>query len=127
MSVVTNVILSGFAGCRPDFHRTVVDALNAFLSQRESPLGELAQVDQHAGGRKAIECYVWMGAFNYLEIGEFVDVYQKSLGTITDPQTRPQLLLKRQDDDKFYEVPNKDDYRTWHYREAALDVLVVDE
>jgi hypothetical protein len=92
MSVVTNVIVSGFAGCYPDSHRTVIDALNAFLSKpvtKTNPepdpsdsLGDLVRVDQHAGGTRAMESFVWIGAFNGLPVPEFIAVYQAACAQI---------------------------------------------
>ncbi len=124
MSVVTNVIISGMSGL--DVYRPfVIEALNAYLvnAEAERDLGTFTQVDQHAGGRKAIERHVWMGAFNYLEIDEFMAVYH----AVLSQRGRfgrgylPQLLMCRQDDNKFYEMPNEPDGRDWHYRDTTQD------
>lgn len=47
-----------------------IQEINRYLSSKGK--GELEKVDGYAGGRKALQAEVWMGAFNYLEIPEFV-------------------------------------------------------
>ena len=63
MSVVTDVILMVPVGADP----RVVDHVNARLATtlRASGCG-LRKVDQHAGGNKAVQADVYMGAFSYL-------------------------------------------------------------
>jgi hypothetical protein len=130
MSVVTNVLLYGLAGVYPEGPGQVVSALNKFLSQCDRDdgylLGELARVDQHAGGKRAMECHLWAGAFNNLPIDEFVTVYQQTVAAMPrGPMSSfpPRLLLRRQDDWDFHMAPAKDDGRIWHYRDAAQDVF----
>ena len=40
----------------------------------ENQYGPLVEVSDHAGGHKALQCQLWVGAFNYLDIDEFVRV-----------------------------------------------------
>lgn len=118
MSVVTNVLVSGFGGCDPSGCNILIDALNDYL--REHELGRLTQIGKHAGGTRAMETILWGGAFNYLCINEFIKIYQDMQPNIRTP-IRPQMMMKRQDDNVFYTIPNEDDGREWHYREAAYD------
>ncbi len=135
MSVVTNVIVSGYAGCYSDPKlspacRKVITALNEWLakpvtklnSEPVNSLGQLMPVDQYAGGTRAMETNLWLGAFNYMPIGEFITVYQRAVASIQGDSTLPQMLMKRQDDDKFHEVPNKPDYRMWSYLGVDRDI-----
>jgi hypothetical protein len=72
MSHVTDVILT-ISLAEVDWKDDrchVVETINAWLS--ESDYGELKRVDDFTGGRKAIQAAIFMGAFNYLNILEFV-------------------------------------------------------
>lgn len=63
MSVVTDVILMA-----PGDPRQAVEALNADLMKRFNC--SLNQVDSYAGGNKAIQASVYMGAFSYFHPDE---------------------------------------------------------
>lgn len=74
MSHVTDVILTVSLLEQNDVYPAdvypAVEALNTWLSERDK--GELKRVDSFAGGRKAVQAAVFMGAFNFLDIPEFV-------------------------------------------------------
>ena len=73
MSRVTDVILTtslleepGDTGTYP-----AVEELNVWLRARR--LGELKEVSKAAAGTKVMQALVFMGAFNYLDLAEFVE------------------------------------------------------
>lgn len=123
MSVVSNVMLTGL-GCG-----VVAKRLNSWLNDEkaERNFGELRQVDKHAGGRKAMETDVFMGAFNYLPDAEFIAAYRalalpgvlRTLGGLSNVQ----LFLCRQDDNTFQEIPQKDDNVDYAYRTRENDSI----
>lgn len=63
MSVVTNVILITFID-------EDISPLLAWLKAEER--GLLHEISDHAGGNKALERDLWVGAFNYLDDQEFL-------------------------------------------------------
>ena len=69
MSHVTDVILT--VGCGDSRVAECIAALDSF-TRTEARGGTLHKVDQHAGGTKALQAEVYMGAFNYLPVGEFI-------------------------------------------------------
>jgi hypothetical protein len=119
MSVVTNVIVSGLGGFDPQHDHRVIDALHRFLKEHEIG-GSLVHVGP-GGGNRALERDIWVGAFNHLTIEKFVKAYQDSVKTLGRSIYSAQMLLCRQDDEVFEEVPQEDDGRIWHYRSAELD------
>lgn len=125
MSVVTNCILTGLGGFDPDYQPSVIDTLQQFLDAKEIP-GQLVEVSKFAQGPKAMEAFCWIGAFNWLPIGEFVEVYRDSLRRLARSAWSAQLLLKRQEDACFYHVPNspQDDGRyCWDSRDDFAEHL----
>lgn len=73
MSHVTDVILSiGLLEESDDAENPALIAeINTWLDEREK--GTLARVDQFAGGRKASQATIYLGAFNYLPIDGLAD------------------------------------------------------
>ena len=107
MSNVTSVIVSGFAGCYPAERGEsfVIDALNAYTNQNQQ--GELCRVDHFAtGGNKHVGPYVWMGAFNYLDVDEYTKVFCRAL-LINDAVGDCQMLINRDDEIVFNDVSPK--------------------
>ena len=83
MSRVTDVILT--CGCGEEEHRTsgdpeyyvpAVDTINAWLS--ENNYGKLIRVDHLVTSGKAMQATVFIGAFNYLDLKEFIKVVDAS-------------------------------------------------
>jgi hypothetical protein len=85
MSLVTNVIMT-----------TGIEETK--LWQTLPLMGKLKQVDQYAGGSKAMECDVYLAAYNYLNheklLAEFWSV-------AWDSPDETWLMIKKQDDDGF--------------------------
>jgi hypothetical protein len=120
MSLVTNVILSiGHENTCKDVKPKIVPygLLRAVVSEYElvreinqwldkhdhGPFGEEITAGNVAGGDKGFEANVYVGAFNYLVLSEFVDF------VLTRPWQSPesvQLFVKCQEEDKFtvYEI-----------------------
>lgn len=91
MSTVTNMILA-----------TMVDDASSFRED-EGPLATLVhpgfvQVDQHAGGNKAMECDVFMAAVNGLDLDEVLEKLRKVPWAFPE---EVQLFVKEQDDENF--------------------------
>ena len=104
MSHVTDVILtmSLLEEAGDDDRCPAVDVLNIWLSERNK--GELKRVDDFAGGGKAIQAAVFMGAFNSLEIPEFV----AAVGAAPwEDRGRLALFVKDEHDERFTDMtPN---------------------
>lgn len=101
MSRVTDVILTvslleepGDTGGCP-----AVEALNAWL--RERRLGELNEVSKAAGGTKVIQARVFMGAFNYLDLTEFIDAINAT--PFLDRESLA-LFVKQEEEERFMDV-----------------------
>jgi hypothetical protein len=47
-----------------------INEVNAWLAQHRFP--PLLDIDQHAGGNKRMQINVWGGAFNYLDLEQFI-------------------------------------------------------
>jgi hypothetical protein len=92
MSHVTDVIFA----CDLREEKTSVDLINDWLVEHE--IGMLASVDDHAGGKKAMQSWVFLGAFNYLPIEEFAS-YVRSL-TWCHPEN-VQIWIKDEHDERF--------------------------
>jgi len=113
MSVVTNVLLTGI------YSAPVAVRLNGWLDEQER-VGRLVEVSGHAGGYKAMETYVWAGAFNYLEVDRFVEAYRAAMaGQIR--RDGIQLFVQRQDDSAFVLIDPAAEV-DYHYRDATKDV-----
>lgn len=102
MSVVTNVVLL------ISIHESIEDDteygyripglayLNDWLLKANK--GELRTVDQYGTNGKAMECHVALGAFNYLNVDEFIDAFRAAPW---DEPENIQLLVQRQEDERF--------------------------
>jgi hypothetical protein len=68
MSVVTDIIVT-YSGLDDD----KLDTINAWMvTQREYEGDRFVAVDEKAGGGKAMQANVALGAFNYFELDEFL-------------------------------------------------------
>jgi hypothetical protein len=98
MSVVTDVIIClGLAEAIDDEGTTPpIAEINDYLRSRN--YGELARVDDFAGGNKAFQAAVWMGAFNHLNLSEFMNfVKSRNWQSRADVQ----ILLKKEEENSF--------------------------
>lgn len=100
MSYVTNIILTatmlefeGDSDACP-----AVDHVNEWLRARG--LGELKRAD-NIGNPRALEAAIFFGAFNYLDLGEFVEVIA-SAPWVDDEGVV--VFVKRQDDGHFIDL-----------------------
>jgi hypothetical protein len=98
MSVVTNVLICLNLLEEIDDQATTppISEINDYLSSRG--YGGLARVDDLAGGNKAFQAGVWLGAFNHLNIKEFMDVVKSRDWLCRDDV---QVLLKKEEDYTF--------------------------
>lgn len=78
--------------------RETLGPINKVQEFLREPCGLLAKVDGYAGGRKCIQCSVWMGGLNYLRIDEFVVVVA---GAGWEFPEHVQLLVKDEHDSNF--------------------------
>jgi hypothetical protein len=122
MSFVTNAILSigiGESACRDVKPKTVpygllravvqeyelVREINQWLNDHgHGAFGEMITAGNVAGGDKGFEATVYVGAFNHLDVLDFIDFVRKR------PWRSPeavQLFVKCQEENKFtvYEIP----------------------
>ena len=67
MSHVASVVLWTFL----DEDECVAGVQEWLLDNRKGPL---VRVNEHAGGEKALQCDVWVGAYNYLDVDGFLYV-----------------------------------------------------
>jgi hypothetical protein len=90
MSRVTNVLVT--AG----IDEPGVPVLNKWLELEN--YGVLHNVTLAAGGSKAVEADVWLGAFNYLNLKEFASAVERvkweSPGSVA-------IFIKEQEDERF--------------------------
>ena len=103
MSVVTNLIFSFSVG---EDETKMIEKVNSFKYGLQNL--NLVSADyirstenRHAkwyGGGKFLEARIYIGAFNYLELSEFVE-HVKSLDW--DEPECVQIMVKEQDDDRF--------------------------
>lgn len=110
MSYVTNVILH--IGILENKDQKIEEVNTYFLDRDIYPL--ISVVDEKLprdwyGGDKRLECNLYLGAFNYLYLDEFI----AHLRTIQwkDPESL-QLIIKEREDDKFRVIdilPNRYD------------------
>ena len=90
MSYVSNVVLLTF------IDDPGIKDLQLWLSENEMPA--LNQVDGFAGGKRAFEAEIWVGAYNYLDIQEFTQAVLDAKWLYPDAV---QLLIKQEADDVF--------------------------
>ncbi len=100
MSVVTNIIV--IIPCCSD--GTDIKKINSKLLHLDGN-HYLKQVDQYAGGNKAFETDVYMGAFNYLNVGQFKKWFKATEFT----EHNIQLLIQEQDDNNFTIIESSKD------------------
>lgn len=109
MSHVADIILTTPIedGGKKDGDSPNVDVLINYLRVEyhleERPKSPLEKVDGHAGGDKAMQCDVFIGAINYLDINGFIEVFKSIKWEYPEDI---QLLIKDEHDDKFklYEI-----------------------
>lgn len=101
MSVVTDVILltSRYDGCTVDQIATHpnVDIVNKYLENNERDR-QLYQVDQYSHNGHSMQCDVWIGAFNYFNIENFIQAI-KDVEWVN--RECVQLLIKDEEEDIF--------------------------
>lgn len=99
MSHVTDIILitSIEDGADLESDNPNVDKLKGYL-EKEHNGHTLLKVDGHAGGNKAIQCDVFMAAFNYFNIDAFVRLFKEMQWQYPESA---QLLIKDENDDAF--------------------------
>lgn len=97
MSVVTDIILITFIedGSGENEHLNV-DLLNKYLLDHYRC--ELVKVDNYAGGNKCMQCDVFIGAINYLDIDNFINQINKI--SWEHPESL-QFLLQKEEDEYF--------------------------
>src|SRR4051812_24923201 len=103
MSWVTDVLLTFNLEERmdDDFNELescqALDNINSWLDEHEQ--GKLDDLSTHVGsGGKAMQCHVYGGAFNFMEIDEFIGL------VLSQPWKRPEsvtLLTKDEEQDAF--------------------------
>ena len=99
MSVVTDMILVTAIddGGGEDKHPNA-DRLNAWIREAHGPTEALKKVDQHAGGNKAVQCDVFVGAINYLDEKGLIAAFR---GVQWESPDCAQLMLKGEQKDRF--------------------------
>jgi hypothetical protein len=74
-----------------------LDSINAWLEQREE--GKMDELSTHVkSGGKALQCHLYGGAFNFMEVDEFIRL------VLSQPWKRPDsvmLLTKDEEQDVF--------------------------
>ena len=97
MSYVTNLILH--IGILEDRDQRIEEVNQYFQKDDTKPLIFIEAPDRDwYGGDKYLECYLYVGAYNYLHLDGFIE-HLKSL-TWQEPESL-QLIVKEQEDDKF--------------------------
>jgi len=91
MSLVTNVLLLTFIEDKG------VEFVQSWLKSQSFP--GLVEISEYAGGNKMIEHEIWAGAFNFLDVEEFVNVVRSAKW---DLPRDVQLLIKKENDDLFH-------------------------
>lgn len=99
MSEVTNLILTCSLGEKEEF---VLSQINKFEINNK-PFKMISINDKKLpsawyGGTKYMECCIFMGAYNYLNLNEFID-HLKSIEW-EDPED-VQLIVRNQNEDRF--------------------------
>ena len=74
-----------------------LDNINAWLEERE--LGKLDELSSHVvSGGKAMQCYVYGGAFNFMKVDEFISMVASQTWKHPDAV---RLLIKDEEEDAF--------------------------
>lgn len=99
MSVVTDIVLLTAIddGGIEDEHPNV-DLLNNWIQANHGPAETLKKVDQHGGGNKAMQCDVFVGAVNFLDVPGLIEAF---MVTPWDMPECAQLLLKEEQEERF--------------------------
>jgi hypothetical protein len=98
VSVVTDIILvtaiedGGFDGQHPN-----VDKMNEWFQARYRG-ARLVKVDQHGGGNKAMQCDVFMGAINFLDVDALLAAFK---AIEWQQHESVQLMLKQEHEERF--------------------------
>jgi hypothetical protein len=90
VSLVHGVILKTF------LRDSGVEEINRYLTQEHK--APLVKVSQHAGGNKALEHHLWIGAFNWLDIEALIEVFRRVKWCYPD---LVQLFVKHEHDDYY--------------------------
>lgn len=106
MSHVTGVILtiSLLEEGEYDGDFPAIDAVNAWLGLRAH--GEIKRVDFFSGGKKAMQAAVFMGAFNYLNIKEFLSAVADAPWVNRDGLA---IFVKDEHDERFFDMSQDKD------------------
>lgn len=107
MSVVTNLVLH--LPIQPENDTRLIDAINEFFAQ--DGITGLVSVDDPRlprrwyGGSKALECDLFVGAFNHLSLDDFLvhlaDAIAHHPWDWRDEPDSIQVFVKEQEDDTF--------------------------
>ncbi len=76
-----------------------LDNIGGWLEERE--LGKLDALSTHVkSGGKAMQCYVYGGAFNFMKVDEFIAM------VLSQPWKQPEsvMLLTKDEDQEFFAV-----------------------
>jgi hypothetical protein len=109
MSRVTNVILTTAAG------EEQIEAFNAAWDWDGGPQFQDVPSDIPAG-TKHLECNVYLGAFNHLDLNAFVSAIRR---TAWDCPESVQIFILEEDSERFVEVskppePPTEDFSAYH-------------
>lgn len=102
MSLVTNVVLlmprTEAMDADTEYGHDIagLNAINSWLAAHQ--MGKLHPVDQYGTNRKAMECHVAVGAFNYLDLAGLEKAFREA--PWQEPQ-RVQLLIMEQEEHQF--------------------------
>jgi hypothetical protein len=99
VSLVTDIILITAVGDSVSDGESETEAMLEVQSWLgRGNYGQLVAVDKWAGGNKAMQAEVWMGAFNYFKLEEFVAFVKSQKWESPD---RVQVLTQREEDAVF--------------------------
>ena len=99
MSNVTNLILTTGIRDTPEY-TDILEQVNAYFLTTERHSG-FTQVENE-GGTKALECGIFTGAFNCLNLEALIEHLRTKVSW--KDKDEAQLMVKRQDDDRFHVV-----------------------
>lgn len=91
MSYVTDVILIS-----QYLEHHTIDILNKYLRDQYGTI--FNEISEYGGGNKIMQCFIYAGAFNYLDLEAFLDVV-KALPP--EEKENMQLLTSEEHDEKF--------------------------
>lgn len=99
MSFVTNVILK--TSCAEECD--AIKKINEYLENENK--GQLSQVDSFVKSKKAIECNIYIGGFNFLDIESFIKLFRSIKFNCPD---EAQLFIQEQDEGLFTSYAKKE-------------------